>query len=53
MLMLFLILGALCVPMLGLGSRANLIIGIVLLVLGAILTFGGFDGGLSLRLHGR
>lgn len=53
MLMLFLILVALCVPLLGLGSRANLIIGIVLLLLGAIITFGGFDGGLSLHIHGR
>jgi hypothetical protein len=50
MLMLFLLLTALCVPLLGLGSRANLIIGVVLLLLGAIITFGGFDGGLSLHL---
>jgi hypothetical protein len=51
MLMLFLILAALCVPLLGLGSRTNLIVGIVLLVLGAIITFGGFDGSLSLHLR--
>jgi hypothetical protein len=47
--MLFLILVALCLGHLGLGARANLVIAIVLLVIGAILVFSGWDGSFSLR----
>jgi hypothetical protein len=48
-MMLFLILIALCLGHLGLGARANLIIAIVLIVLGAILVFSGWDGGIAIR----
>jgi hypothetical protein len=51
MLMLFLILLALCIPMLGLGARANLIAAIVLIVLGVLLVFTGWDGNLQVRVH--
>lgn len=42
--LLFLILCALCLPHFGLGSRANLIVAIVLLILGALAVFTGWDG---------
>ena len=42
--LLFLILCGICTPFLGLGPRANLIIGIVLLILGALAVFTGWDG---------
>lgn len=48
MLMLFLILCGVCLGHLGLGAKANLIIAIVLLIIGAILAFTGFDA--SLRI---
>jgi hypothetical protein len=50
-MMLFLLLIALCLPHLGLGARANLIISIVLLVLGAILVFSGWDGSFAVRVN--
>ena len=49
MLMLFLILLALCIPMLGLGARANLISAIVLIVVGVLLVFTGWNGDISVH----
>lgn len=49
LLMLFLILIVLCLGHFGLGARANLVIAIILVVIGAILVFSGWDGGLSIR----
>jgi hypothetical protein len=48
-LMLFLMLIALCLGHFGLGARANLIVAIILVVIGAILVFSGWDGGFSIR----
>jgi len=50
-MMLFLILCMLGIGHLGLGARANLIISIILLVLGAILVFSGWDGNVSIRAN--
>lgn len=50
-MMLFLMLIALCLGHLGLGARTNLIVAIILIVLGAILVFSGWDGGFSVRVR--
>ena len=48
MIMLFLILCMLSLGPLALGAKANFVIAIVLLILGALVTFTGFDARLTL-----
>jgi hypothetical protein len=48
-MILFLILCALCFPHFGLGAKANLVIAILLVVIGALFVFSGWDGGFSIR----
>ena len=48
-MMLFLVLLALCIPMLGLGARANLIAAIVLIVIGVLLVFTGWNADVSIH----